>query len=110
LYQQLVALGQEPPILDAKQVLLNPHRVLSTLCERLGIPFEESMLSWQAGSRPEDGIWAKYWYQSVHKSTGFQPYTEKNAPMPAKLQPLLAECLPHYQLLVTHAIRAEDGD
>jgi hypothetical protein len=109
LYQQLVALGQEPPILDAKQVLLNPRRVLSTLCERLGIPFEESMLSWQAGPRPEDGIWAKYWYQSVHQSTGFQPYTEKNAPMPAKLQPLLAECQPHYQRLVTHAIRAEEG-
>jgi hypothetical protein len=106
LYQELRALGQEPPVVDAKQILLNPRRVLSLLCERLGLPFAEEMLSWQAGPRPEDGIWAKHWYQAVHKSTGFQPYTEKQEPMPPSLAPLLAECLPHYQLLATHAIRA----
>jgi hypothetical protein len=72
----------------------------------LGLPFEEAMLSWQAGPRPEDGIWAKHWYQAVHQSTGFQPYTEKQEPMPAFLAPLLAECLPHYELLAAHAIRA----
>jgi hypothetical protein len=108
LYEYLCALGQEPPILDAKQILLNPRRVLTQLCERLALPFEESMLRWQAGPRPEDGIWAKYWYHAVHQSTGFQPYTEKNEPMPAPLQPLLAECLPHYQQLATHVIRADE--
>jgi hypothetical protein len=108
LYDELRALGQDPPILDAKQILLNPRRVLSTLCEQLGLPFEEKMLSWHAGPRPEDGIWAKYWYQAVHRSAGFQPYVEKSEPMPARLQPLLAECLPHYQQLATHVIRANE--
>jgi hypothetical protein len=107
LYQELRALGQEPPILDARQILLNPRRVLSVLCGRLGLPFMENMLIWQAGARPEDGIWAKYWYQAVHQSTGFQPYVEKNEPVPARLAPLLAECLPHYQRLAAHAIHAE---
>lgn len=106
LYDQLRAMGQEPPVLDAKQILLNPRRVLSELCARLGLPFEEEMLHWQPGPRPEDGIWAKYWYDAVHKSSGFQPYRPKNEPLPAHLEPLLAECLPHYQRLAAHAIRA----
>ena len=106
LYDLLHELGQEPPILDAREILLNPRQVLGELCQRVGIPFDDAMLSWQAGPRPEDGIWAKYWYHAVHQSTGFQPYTEKSEPMPAALQPLLAECLPHYERLAAHVIRA----
>jgi hypothetical protein len=109
LYHHLCALGQTPPILDAKQILLNPRHVLLQLCQQIGIPFDEAMLSWPAGARPEDGIWAKYWYHAVHQSTGFQPYSEKKEAMPARLQPLLAECLPHYQLLAAQAIRAGTG-
>jgi hypothetical protein len=107
LFEQLRQMGQEPPILDAKQILLNPRRVLSELCARLDLPFEESMLRWQAGARPEDGIWAKHWYHAVHHSTGFQPYSEKSERVPTYLEPLLAECLPHYQQLAQHVIRAE---
>ncbi len=106
LYQQLLALGQQPAVLDAKQVLLNPRRVLSQLCQHLGIPFMENMLHWPPGSRPEDGIWAQHWYQNVHKSSGFEPYREKNEPFPASLLPLLAECKPHYDLLAQVAIKA----
>lgn len=107
LYDHLLALGQRPPVIDAKQILLNPRLVLSRLCEQIGLPFDESMLHWQAGPRPEDGIWAKYWYDAVHRSTGFQPYRAKSEPMPAALEPLLAECLPHYQRLAASAISAE---
>jgi hypothetical protein len=108
LYAQLRALGQEPPIIDAKQILLDPRAVLSELCARVGLPFDESMLHWQAGPRPEDGVWAKYWYDAVHRSTGWQPYVEKSEPVPEDLQPLLAECLPHYQQLAAHMILAPE--
>lgn len=106
LYQQLRALGQDPPVLDAKQLLLNPEHVLSQLCDRLGIPFEAAMLSWPPGARPYDGIWAKYWYQNVHRSTGFEPYREKQEPFPPRLLPLLEECRPHYAMLARVAIQA----
>lgn len=107
LYDELHRLGQKPPVIDAKQILLNPRHVLGQLCEQVGIGFDASMLHWQAGPRPEDGIWAKHWYHAVHQSTGFQPYREKSEPMPDFLQPLLAECLPHYQRLAEQIIRAE---
>jgi hypothetical protein len=63
------------------------------------------MLHWQAGPRPEDGIWAKHWYHAVHKSTGFSPYVHKDS-FPERLEPLLAECAPWYEKLFDHAIRA----
>ena len=106
LYQQLLDLGQQPPVLDSKQLLLDPPGVLRQLCLQLGIPFDDQMLQWPAGARPEDGIWAKYWYKSVHQSTGFEPYRTKTEPFPPKLLPLLAACRPHYEKLAAVAIPA----
>ena len=77
------------------------------LLEELGIPFDEAMLHWQPGPRPEDGVWAKHWYHNVHKSTGFEIYREKNEPFPPELLPLLEECKPHYALLAQVAIQAK---
>lgn len=106
LLNYLRARGQNPPVLDSKQILLNPKKVLSELCARIGIDFQESMLSWKAGARPEDGSWAKYWYQSVHESTGFGEYVKKTAPFPDSLKPLLEECKPYYERLNELAIKA----
>jgi hypothetical protein len=100
----LRSIGQEPAILDGRLTLLNPERVLSQLCETIGIAFDPAMLSWPAGPRAEDGVWAKYWYHSIHRSTGFQPYRRKTAPFPEHLRPLLEACLPLYQQLLERAI------
>jgi len=106
LYQQLLDLGQKPPILDSRQLLLNPPGVLQQLCQQIGISFDKQMLQWQAGARPEDGVWAKYWYKSVHNSTGFAAYRAKETPFPPRLLPLLGQCRPHYDQLAALAIQA----
>lgn len=85
---------------------MNPKKVLGELCERIGIPFDDAMLSWEASARPEDGSWAKYWYKSVHKSTGFEKYVRKADPFPESLKPLLDECKPYYEQLNALAIKA----
>lgn len=103
-FQILSEAGQSPAVIDAKQLLLNPESVLRQLCEKLQIPFQESMLSWEAGPRKEDGAWAPYWYHNVHRSTGFGEYREKTEPFPERLKPLLDECLPFYKTLLDHAI------
>lgn len=107
LLEYLRTRGQNPPVLDSRETLLNPRHVLTQLCDRIGIPFQESMLTWPAGPRPEDGIWAKYWYQNVHRSEGFQPYKKKGDPFPERLQSLLQECLPFYDRLQALAISSE---
>jgi hypothetical protein len=106
LLDELRRLGQEPPVLDARELLLDPRGVLRELCRRLGIAFDPAMLAWKAGARPEDGVWAPHWYASVHQSTGFQPYEAKKAAFPERLKPLLAQCQPHYERLLALAIRA----
>lgn len=105
LLEFLVKKQQYPPILDAKQILLNPRVVMLKLCARLNIAFTESMLQWEAKPRKEDGIWAKYWYKNVHKSTGFMKYSPKKDPFPKHLLPLLKECEPFYQRLNELAIK-----
>lgn len=86
-------------VLESKKVLLNPEKVLNQFCKKATIPFEESMLKWDAGARPEDGVWAKYWYGNIHKSTGFMEYKQKAEPFPEHLNDLLEECQPHYEKL-----------
>ena len=91
-------------VLDSKTVLEDPKGMLQKLCTAIGIPFEDSMLHWEAGARKEDGVWAKYWYGSVHKSTGFQSYKAKTEAFPEVLKPLLKECIPLYKALMDKAL------
>jgi len=99
LYESLSGTGHPPIVLDSKQVLLSPEATLEKLCSAIGIPFDVTMLSWEIGGIPEDGIWAKHWYHNVHSSIGFRPYKPKMAPFPEHLKPLLDECMPIYQRL-----------
>lgn len=108
LYDELRDQGQQPAILDSRELLLNPRRVLAELCDKLGIRFDPRMLSWPRGPIPEDGVWAQHWYHAVHQSTGFAAYRPKRN-FPAQLRSLLAECSPHYEKLFAHAIRAGAG-
>ncbi len=99
LIQYLQKMDQEIIVLDAKKVLEDPQKVFTQLCEKIEIPFDVAMLNWPAGPRPEDGVWAKYWYKNVHQSTGFGKYRKKTEPFPERLKPLLAQCQPIYNQL-----------
>jgi hypothetical protein len=60
-------------ILNSDELVADPSETLSSLCTELGIPYEVSMLTWEAGPHECDGPWAKWWYHQVHKSAGWQP-------------------------------------
>jgi len=94
------------PVIDSADILRDPPAVLAALCDALGIVFDPAMLSWPAGPRPSDGVWARYWYDRVWKSTGFGPYREAvTDDLPAGLEPLAAACMPYYEELAAHRIR-----
>ena len=97
--------GRRPAVLDSRELLLDPRVVLERLCAHLELPFDDGMLSWKAGPREEDGVWAPHWYHNVHRSTGFAPYTAKQE-FPGHLEKLLAECSPFYDKLYAFAIRS----
>lgn len=111
-YQQLLDLFEEVEkralpltVIDSKEMLQDPEYVLSVLCERLNISFEQSMLSWNPGPIPEDGTWAEHWYDNVHKSSGFKPYKPKKETLPEHLIPIHEECRPIYDKMLAHAIK-----
>jgi hypothetical protein len=97
--------GSIPPVIDAADVLQDPRRVLSLLCQAVGVPFDEAMLSWPTGRRATDGIWAKYWYEAVENSTGFAPYQPRTEPIPARLRDRWQACHDIYQRLYHHRLR-----
>lgn len=105
LFSDLTDRGQRPAVLDSRELLLDPETVLRKLCAHLDLGFDSGMLSWHKGGRPEDGVWAPYWYHAVHQSTGFAPYAPK-PDFPQQLQSLLDECSLYYEKLYAHALRA----
>jgi Sulfotransferase domain len=97
--------GVTPPVIDAADVLNEPRKTLGLLCDALGVPFEVAMLSWPAGPRATDGVWASHWYGEVAKSTGFRPYKPKNEPVPDDLADIYQRCLECYEPLYEHRLR-----
>ena len=108
LYTELVESGQHAIVLDSRELLLNPESVLRQLTLHLNIEFTSGMLTWKAGARDEDGVWAPHWYHAVHQSTGFAPYEAKTN-FPDHLQPLLNDCKPWYEKLYEQALRSNAG-
>jgi len=97
--------GSPPPVVDANDVLSNPERVLSKLCEALGIPWDQAMLSWAPGRRDTDGVWAAHWYGAVEKSTGFGASETEPTELPDDARRLADRCRPYYERLAAHRIR-----
>jgi hypothetical protein len=88
-----------PPVIDADDILKDPKQMLSLLCQAVGVEFDSAMLSWPAGLRETDGVWAKHWYGEVARSTGFQPYKQKAVPVPKHLDNLHQQCRECYDRL-----------
>ncbi|KAJ4719299.1 Branched-chain-amino-acid aminotransferase-like protein [Melia azedarach] len=104
IYSELSELGKDPIIVDEADLQQDPEAILRSLCEDLGIPFQATMLRWEAGPKTFDGVWAQwgYAYESAHKSTGFPPAREYPAPFPFSLYELLEQNLPFYKILRCH--------
>ncbi len=105
LYHFLIKRNWQVSVLDSAILLKNPSRILKRLCEDLEIPFDENMLHWAAGARPEDGVWAKYWYKNVHTSTGFAPPSADNATLSPLLEAIKNEAQPYYDFLKSYSIQ-----
>jgi len=104
LFMRLKEAGKPFCILDSERLLNNPEQQLKQLCAHLKLPFSRKMLSWNAGPRPEDGVWAEHWYSNVHKSTGFKAFERKSDKVPADLLPLLEKCNYYYEQLKAEAL------
>ena len=96
--------GSQPFVIDAKDILLNPERMLRLLCAAVRVPFDPAMLSWQPGLRDTDGPWAKYWYAEVAKSTSFAPYRSKTLSLPERFREIHGRCRHCYDQLYSYRL------
>lgn len=106
LFDQLSQrLGHAPPVIDADDFLRQPEAHLRALCTLLGLDFTPRMLSWPAGRRDSDGIWAPYWYDAVWRSTGFEAWRPRSPQLSASAQAVAEACRPAYEALHQHRLR-----
>ena len=104
IFTYLQSKGIEPIVIDAYDILLDPKKVLKKLCSLLGVDFSERMLFWDKGPKEIDGIWAKYWYNNVWKSTCFnRPGNTENI-VNEKHIDLYNEALIYYNKLKSYTI------
>jgi len=110
LFEELAELpAGPPPVIDAGEFLKAPEAHLRALCEQLGVSYLESMLTWPAGPRETDGVWATHWYGQVQESTGFH-HPRPTCKLP-KLEGEAAEtaeiCRPYYEQLFASRLKIQ---
>ncbi len=89
-------------IINSDDVCDFPENELQKICDYLEIDFDGNMLKWKAGPIKEDGVWAKYWYHNVHKSTGFSPTKNTNIVLKKELKEIYEEANIHYTKIVNY--------
>jgi hypothetical protein len=103
LYDEIASFGAPPHVIDSADFLRDPRRYLEALCAERDLPFEEAMLSWPPGPRDTDGVWGRYWYDAVWRSTGFEAYRPRVVDLSGEAAEVAAACREPYERL--HAVR-----
>jgi len=97
--------GKAPVILDSADILRDPEAHLRALCVALDISWDAGMLSWSAGTRATDGIWAAHWYGRVVETTGFGPADGVMPALGDREQAIADQCRDAYDRLSALRIR-----
>jgi len=105
LLNKILESGEDPVVVDSSDLLMNPEAILKELCQHLEIDFDDSMLSWEPGAKPEDGVWAKHWYKNTHESSGFSNKEPSRESLPEKFLPVLEEASVLYDNLKKYACK-----
>ena len=89
-------------VLDTSALRADPDGMLRAVCAAIGLPWDAAMLAWAPGPKPFDGVWARHWYGSVHRSTGF---AGPGGPLPRVARDdLLRAAMPAYEALAARAL------
>lgn len=78
LLQYLLKKNTNFIVIDSKDLLKNPQKLLKIWCSHLKIEFQDRMLSWEKGKHFSDGIWAEHWYGNIINSNKFHAFKDKN--------------------------------
>ena len=99
--------GAPPPVVDADDLLDDPHRVTAAWCGAVGIDFMPEALEWDTGNA-SDMTWYETgtWHDNLAQSTGLS--RQKRDYVSIDHNQFLIDaydaCLPHYQTMHPHRL------
>ena len=99
IMRYLDSIGKKFIVIDSNILLNNPEKILSQWCSSINLEFDISMLKWQKGNHPQDGIWWKHWYDNVITTTHFQKFSANQSQLDKKYQSIYDEALDYYNKL-----------
>ena len=105
IMKYLTSIGKKFIVIDSNILLNNPEKILSKWCSSINLEFDISMLKWQKGNHPQDGIWWKHWYDNVITTTHFQKFSANQSQLNEKYQSIYDEALDYYNKLYYFAER-----
>ncbi|KIJ35522.1 hypothetical protein M422DRAFT_69943 [Sphaerobolus stellatus SS14] len=85
-------------VLDSADLIREPEKSLRAFCQGVGIPFQESMLQWEAGHVSTFDKW-KGWHDDVEKSTGFKEVKREKIELPEHVKKCIEDNIPIYEAL-----------
>lgn len=97
--------GQEAVVVDAMSFTEDPAGVMESYCEKVGVPFKEGSLSWEAKKVRKWESWDG-WHDEAEESTGIKPAVRKDPDLSGELFDVYEKCLPAYYKLAASAIPA----
>lgn len=104
LVERALGRGERPIVLETSRLLADPAGVLGRCCRLLDLPFDEAMLTWEAGPTPEDGVWAPHWYARTHASTGFGRPRQRQLDLTDEQAAVATAARPLYDRIAVHAL------
>jgi hypothetical protein len=105
IIKYLDSIGKKFIVIDSNILLSNPKKILSQWCSSIDLEFDISMLKWEKGNHPQDGIWWKHWYDNVITTTHFQKFPKNQNELDQKYQSIYDEALDYYNKLYYFAER-----
>ena len=104
-----------PPlvIIDADDLLEDPEGIMQSYCDALGLPFDTSMLTWEAGPEhcPELASPWSGWTDDVQQSSGIKKRSKRSSPpevssLPKDVRDTIQEAMPIYERMYAQRVRA----
>ena len=106
IHADLANAGLDPVVADSADIRRDPEGMLRAICAALGLDWDPAMLSWPAGPKPEDGVWAPHWYHAVHRSTGFAGPEGDLPALDGTAAGIADRAMPFYEGLAARRIRS----
>ena len=87
-------------VIESSELLDNPEKILSQWCSKINITFDKSMLKWEKGNHPNDGIWWKHWYDNVINTNKFSRNITKDVSIQKKYKIIYKDCMFFYNKIL----------